>query len=167
VPSPLVPAGQTYAELRASFRWQIPARFNIGIACADAQAPDAAAVVEYDPGGGHRSYTFGELALASNRLANALGGHGVEPGARVGVLVPQSFAAAVAHLGTYKAGAVALPLSELFGHDALRHRLADSGTRVLLVAGGLVERVAEVAAELGIALVVCGGTGPRPLRTRE
>jgi acyl-coenzyme A synthetase/AMP-(fatty) acid ligase len=42
----------------------------------------------------------------------------------------------------HKAGAVALPLSELVGADALRHRLADSGAPVLIAAAGLVGSVA-------------------------
>ena len=73
----------------------------------------------------------------------------VRRGGRVGRLVPQSFATAVAHFAIHKAGGVALPLSELFGPDALRHRLADSGARVLIVAAELVESFAELAVELG------------------
>ena len=129
-----MPPGRTYEEVVAAFRWRIPERFNIGIACSDEQVADDPAVIEYDAAGAHRVRTFAELAEASNRLANALVALGVARGERVGLLVPQSFATAVAHLAIHKAGAVALPLSELFGPDALRHRLADSGARVLIVA---------------------------------
>ena len=102
-----------------------------------------------------------ELAEASNRLANALVGIGVVRGDRVGLLVPQSFATAAAHFAIQKAGAVALPLSELFGPDALRHRLADSDARVLIVAAGLAENVAALAAELGLTVVVDGDAARR------
>src|SRR6185436_14648829 len=133
---------------------QIPGSFNIGIACADEQVADGSAVIEYDKAGAHTVRTFAELAEASNRLANALLGIGIARGDRVGLLVPQSFATAVAHFAIHKAGAVALPLSELFGPDALRHRLADSGARVVIVAADLVDAVAELAAELGLTVVV-------------
>jgi acetyl-CoA synthetase len=153
---PIVPPGRTYDEVVAAFSWRIPESFNIGVACTDRQVADAPAIVEYDAAGAHGMRTFGELAEASNRLANALVGIGVARGGRVGLLVPQSFATAVAHFAIHKAGAVALPLSELFGPDALRHRLADSGARVLIVAAGLVESVAALAAELGLTVVVDG-----------
>ncbi len=148
--------GRTYQSLVAAFRWEIPESFNIGIACSDQQMADDPAVIEYDITGAHRIRTFAELTEASNRLANALVGIGVARGGRVALLVPQSFTAAIAHFAIHKAGAVALPLSALFGPDALRHRLADSEARVLLVARELVDGVAALAAELGIAVVVDG-----------
>ena len=153
---PLVPPARTYHDVVAAFRWRIPESFNIGIACSDSQVADDPAVIEYHVAGVHRIRTFAELAEASNRLANALVALGAGRG-RVGLLVRQSFSTAVAHLAIHKAGAVALPLSELFGPDALRHRLADSEARVLIVAGDLLDGVAELAAELGITVVVDGG----------
>jgi acetyl-CoA synthetase len=113
-------------------------------------------VIEYGVSGAHRVRTFAELAKASNRLANALVGIGVARGERVGLLVPQSFTTTAEQVAVSKAGAVALPLSELFGPDALRHRLADSAARVVLVAPQLVEAVAEPAAEPGLTVVVVG-----------
>jgi acetyl-CoA synthetase len=163
---PLVSARGTYDEIRQAFRWHIPKRFNIGVACADEQDPGAVAVIEYDPSGSHRAFTFLDLAESSNRFANALIALGVEPGARVAILVPQSFTTAVAHVGIYKAGAVAVPLSELFGADALRHRLTDSEARAVIVAGDFSERVAEVAAELG-AVVIVDGPAAAPHRNLD
>ena len=161
-----MPPGRTYEEVVAAFRWRIPERFNIGVACSDEQVAGDPAVIEY--GSRRRVRTFGELAEASSRLANALAALGVTGGRRVGLLVPQSFTTAAAQLGISKAGAVALPLSELFGPDALRHRLADSGARVLIVAADLVDAVAALAAELGLTLVVDGeaaAPAPEPRRS--
>ena len=88
------------------------------------------------------------------------------------MLVPQSFTTAVAQLGISKAGAVALPLSELFGPEAIRHRLADSGASVLIVAADLVDGVDALAAELDVTLVVdgaadCAAPGPRGASRRR
>ena len=74
-----MPRGRTYEEVVAAFRWRIPESFNIGVACSDAQVAGDPAVIEYDAAGAHGCRTFGELAEASNRLANALVGLGVAP----------------------------------------------------------------------------------------
>ena len=126
VGTPIVPHGRTYEEVVAAFRWQIPERFNIGVACSDEQVAGDPAVIEY---GGGRS---GQDVRRAGRGVEPPGerarrARGRAAATRVGLLVPQSFTTAVAHLAISKAGAVALPLSELFGPDALRHRLADSG----------------------------------------
>jgi acyl-coenzyme A synthetase/AMP-(fatty) acid ligase len=49
----------------------------------------------------------------------------------------------------HKAGAVALPLSELVGADALRHRLADSGAPVLIAAAGARGECCGIAPAIG------------------
>jgi hypothetical protein len=47
MPAPLFrpTPGQTYESLRADFRYEIPARFNLGIACSDVHDPAAVALV--------------------------------------------------------------------------------------------------------------------------
>ncbi len=64
----------TYEELCTDFRWEIPARFNIGLACADRHPPDALALVAVASDGSRREFTFRELSALSNRCANALRG---------------------------------------------------------------------------------------------
>src|SRR3546814_4419110 len=48
------------------------------------------------------------------------------------MLLAQGPETAVAHLATYKLGAIAVPLFTLFGEEALEYRLADSGARVVI-----------------------------------
>jgi acetyl-CoA synthetase len=139
----------SYEQLRTDFRWRVPARFNIGVACADAQPPGALALVALPAGGERQEYTFGELAFLSNRLGNSLRGLGVARGDRVGIVLPQRVETGIAHLALYKLGAVAVPMSVLFGHEALLHRLGDSGARAVITDGRCLERVAALAGELG------------------
>ncbi|MGI8422260.1 MAG: AMP-binding protein [Gaiellaceae bacterium] len=127
----------------------MPERFNIGVACSDVHPGDDVALVEVGEND-VREWTFGELSEQSNRCANALAALGVEPGARVAFVLPQGLAGAVMHLGVSKLGAVAMPLSALFGPDALRHRLADSGARVVVTSTAGAARVEPVAAEVGV-----------------
>jgi acetyl-CoA synthetase len=138
--------GLAWDDVVRTFRWAVPSRFNMGVACSDAQPPDALAIVHERRDGAVDRYTFGDLSTLSNRLSNALAAHGVARGDRVAVILPQSPWTAVAHLAVYKLGAIAVPLSSLFGPDALEVRLRDSGARLAIVdvaAAGRVEECAE------------------------
>ena len=155
-------ARQDYGGLRDAFRWtrHLQASANMGVVCSDAQPPGATALIQIASDGDVREYTFGDLAQRSDRMASALAGLGLTPGDRVGIVLPQGLDAATAHLGTYKFGGVAVPMTQLFGPDALRFRLADSGARVVITDGSTLDRVAEVAAELGDVHVLIAGEGP-------
>ncbi len=124
-----------WARMRADFRWRIPARFNIALACCDrwAQAdPGRLALTHLDADGRARDWSFGELKQASDRLASALAGRGLGPGDRLAVLLGQGPEVLISHFAAMKLGAVVLPLFTLFGPDALAFRLADSGARMLV-----------------------------------
>ncbi|HEX8860174.1 MAG TPA: AMP-binding protein [Actinomycetes bacterium] len=154
--------GVTYEALREGFAWQIPARFNMGAACADRHPAGDLALVEIAADGAQRDVTFGELTELSNRFANALRGLGVGAGDRVGIVLPQRLETGLAHLAVYKLGAIAVPLSGLFGPDALRYRLGDSDARVVVTEAAALDRVAEVARDLGGVEVVVAGPEVTP-----
>jgi acetyl-CoA synthetase len=67
-----------------------------------------------------------ELQEAANRLSNLLVAQGVRRGDRVAIVLPQRFETAVAYMAVLQMGAVAMPLSILFGPEALEFRLQDS-----------------------------------------
>lgn len=120
------------AVISQHFRWEVPPWFNIAEATVGKSAarhPSRTALIEPQLG---RRASFSELHTLSNRLANALKAQGLQPGDRVGLLMGQSLELALAHLAIYKAGAIALPLSVLFGQDALIYRLEHSGARFLI-----------------------------------
>jgi acetyl-CoA synthetase len=123
---------RSYAEACARHAWRIPAAYNIAWDICDRHPASARALV-WDGGAGRGgSYTFGDLKRLSDRLASALRGLGVERGARVALMLAQTPAHVVAHVAIFKLGAVSLPLSRLFGGDALSYRLQDSGATALL-----------------------------------
>lgn len=120
------------AVLAQQFSWEVPLFYNIAEATVEKaaqQTPNRIALIEPQLG---RKTTFAELSSLSNRLANLLQARGVQPGDRVGLLMGQSLELALAHLALYKLGAVALPLSVLFGQDALMYRLEHSGSCLLI-----------------------------------
>jgi acetyl-CoA synthetase len=121
----MLPPAPDYAALIAKFRWDIPARFNIGVDVCDRQDPAGIALIFEDDAGAVRTIKFGELRGLTNRLANALAALGLARGERVGILLQQSPETAIAHIASYKAGFIAVPLFVLFGEDALEYRLGD------------------------------------------
>jgi len=130
-----------YDALYARFRWAVPERYNIGVDVCDRWAsitPQRPAIIDVASDGATTVLDYGDLRKASNRLANALQRRGVQPGDRVALLLPQGRNVAIAHVAIYKLGAIALPLADVFGIDALRYRLTDSGAKALIThAGGL------------------------------
>ncbi|MDH3694989.1 MAG: acyl-CoA synthetase [Gammaproteobacteria bacterium] len=116
------------------FNWNIPKRFNIAHAVCDKHTDrfDQIALYYENEQGLTRQFTFGQLTALSNQLANALAAKGVGRGNRVAIILPQRPETAIAHLAAYKLGAIALPLSVLFGPDALQFRLQDSGSKVVI-----------------------------------
>jgi acetyl-CoA synthetase len=77
-----------------------------------------------------RSWTFGQLQQDANRMSWVLRAHGVQSGDRVAIVMPQRYETAVAYMAVLQMGAVAMPLSMLFGPEALSFRINDSQTRV-------------------------------------
>ena len=135
----LLPVGTSYAEVYARFRWHIPTNFNIGVDVCDRHADDPSrlAMIYEDDAGQVSTHTFAEFRARSNQLAHALINLGITRGDRVGIILSQRPETAVAHLAAYKLGAIALPLSTLFGPEALDYRLRDAGARVEQLEHGL------------------------------
>src|ERR1700694_5426673 len=104
--------GNSYDEIYRGFRWELPERFNIGVAACDRHADGRSrrALIYEAPDGTIERFTFDDLKRLSNRAANALAALGVERGDRVGILLPQRPETAIAHLAIYKLGAVAVAL---------------------------------------------------------
>jgi acetyl-CoA synthetase len=124
-----------YEELYRSHRWEVPARFNIARACCGQWAADRSRFALYweDESGERAAYSFWDIQQAANRLSNALAALGVQRGDRVAIILPQRPEAAMAYMAIFQMGAVALPLSHLFGPDALEYRLAHAGASVAIV----------------------------------
>lgn len=138
----------TYAELRAAFRWALPETLNIGFEACERQPRGDPAILVTDGRAVTRTVTFGELSDDSNRLANALAGLGVRRGDRVGILLPQRPETALAHVAVAKLGGIAVPLSVLFGPDALETRLRDADMRAVLGEARALERVAALGVDV-------------------
>ncbi|HET7134306.1 MAG TPA: AMP-binding protein, partial [Casimicrobiaceae bacterium] len=152
-----------YDEICAAFRWDVPERFNIGQACCARWASDRTRFAMYweDEDGARAAYTFFDLAQHANRLSNALAARGIGRGDKVALLLPQRPETAIAHVAVYQMGAIAVPLSFLFGPDALEYRLADSGASVAIVDPQTAANLEGARAQLPSLAHVIGAAGAR------
>lgn len=126
-----------YADLHVGFRWWVPAAFNIAEACCGrwARRPGSeghVAIAWQNEAGDSGTLSYAALQRQADGLARALVRLGVARGDRVAIVMPQRPETAVAHMAVYQIGAVAMPLSMLFGPEALAYRLQDSAARVAI-----------------------------------
>ncbi len=89
--------------------------------------------------------TAAETMATARHLGGALARLGTEQLDRVATLVDNSATALLSWVGTVTSGRVAVPVNTAYKGEYLVHQLADSGSRVVVVARGLLERVAAVA----------------------
>ena len=150
-----------YDELYRGYRWQVPPRFNMAEACCRRHAADRGRLCLYweDESGATSAWTYWDIQVQANRLSNALAALGVKRGDRVGIVLPQRPETVVAHVACYQMGAVAMPLSILFGPDALEYRLQNSETVVAFVDPASLPNLAAIRDELPDLKHVIGVAG--------
>ena len=152
-----LPDIRDYDTLHRAFRWQVPERYNIGVAVCDRWAerdPRRLAILHVRPDGRADEVSYGWLRETSNRLANVLRAHGVNRGDRVAILLPQMPDVAAIHVALYKLGAVALPLATLFGVEAIKYRLQNSGAKALITNAACLAKLREIRADVALELVL-------------
>ncbi len=168
---PHSPLADNYAALHGNFQWLVPEKFNIAQVCCARWAvlPDATkrvAIYAMNTGAKASFYTYYELQQQTNRLANVLTTLGVRRGERVAIVMPQRFETAVAYMAVLQMGAVAMPLSMLFGPDALEFRLHDSEAVLAICDESSIASVLSVRENcplLGSVLGVGGAGAPADL----
>ena len=94
---------------------------------------------------GDRSFSFTEVDELANRVANALIGHGVGRGDRVGLLVDNGPWSVPLDFGCLKAGVARVPLNARLALAEQARMLADTGVRLLVHGGELTERALALA----------------------
>lgn len=155
----------SYAALKSSFHWDIPSHYNIGMDVCDKWAlrePARLALIHVGADGSSRHYSFAEIKEQSDRLGTLLRSLDVQPGERIGILLPQAPETAIAHVAAYKIGAIAIPLFALFGVEALEYRLHDSGTRIVITNTSGAAKLAEIRDRLPAlqAILTIDGSAP-------
>jgi len=135
----------SYEDLVEHFEWEVPQRFNMAAYVCDrwAEKRGRTAVLGEDEAGNETVYTFWRLQAEANRLANYLRSRGVERGDRVGVALNQRPETLVGHIAAWKLGAVSVPISLLFGPEAIEHRLGDCDAVACVAEAASIEALRE------------------------
>ena len=87
--------------------------------------------------GPERTQSFAELEARANGVAATLSDHGVGPGDRVGMYVPNTLQFPESYFGIIKAGGVPVALNLRLAPDTMAYVLSDSGADVLIAADDL------------------------------
>src|SRR5262245_39632861 len=125
-------SSQRYEELCAAHRWNVPEHYNIAADVCDKHPRDKLAMVWESFDGSERELPWGELQDLANQAAHTLAALGVGRGDRVAVVLSPAPETAAVFFGVWKLGAILLSMSVLYGDDAIRHRLGDSGAALLV-----------------------------------
>ena len=141
-----------YDAMQQGFHWLVPTHFNMAEVCsrrwaAQADAGQRIAIITHQANGMPHTHSYAELQRAADALSHVLQGLGVTRGDRVAIVLPQRFETAVAYMAVLQMGAVAMPLSLLFGPEALEYRLQDSEAVVAIVDDASVGNLLAVRAQ--------------------
>ena len=94
-------------------------------------------------------FTFAELDDAAARVATLLEQAGVQPGDRVGIMLPNTPAFAIAFYGIMYRGAVAVPMNPLLKGREVAFYLSNSGAKALFATPAFADEATAGAAEVG------------------
>lgn len=97
---------------------------------------------------------YGALDAGSQRVAGLLRELGVQPGDRVGVMLPNVPHFPLAYYGALRLGAVVVPMNPLLSKREVAYYLRDSGAKLLLAWHGFAESAEAGAAEVDGAEVL-------------
>jgi acetyl-CoA synthetase len=162
----------THRDACQAFRWEESARamgvaagapVNLGRAIVDRHASSGRPALRwFGKRGEARSYTFDELARLSARFANVLRELRIGPGDRVAGFLPRIPEMLIAMIGTWKVGAVYVPIFTGFGPDAIEFRVRHSGARVLVTQWEHRGRLPASLPDGVTVITVAGGAGGAP-----
>ena len=109
---------------------------NIGAYCSDRICSlgfaDKKALIWQGHNGESKVYTFNDLRILSNSIANYLGKLGVNSGERVCLFMDKVPEFYIGFLGVLKLGAIVQPLYSAFGSESLLTRLEDAETTAII-----------------------------------
>ena len=160
-----LPRMQSYGDMRATFRLDIPEHYNFGFDTIDRRAGerDKLAYIAVDGSGTNIvHHTFGDLSRASNRVANALLDLGATKGDFAFVMIPRIAAWYETMIGCCKAGIVSMPCTNLGTPKDLEYRINESGARLAIVTmdgAEKLDRIRDKCPSLEL-LIVVGGERP-------
>jgi len=109
----------------------------------------------------HLSYA--EFRDAALRVAASLQARGIQPGDRVGMVLPNVLSFPIVFYGALMSGAAVVPMNPLLKAREVEYYLRDSGARLVVTGEQSAEPVTEAAGTVGIEAVTVGPAMPDAL----
>ncbi|GAB3391277.1 long-chain-fatty-acid--CoA ligase [Massilia agri] len=106
-----------------------------------------------------KTLTFAELDRLSSRMAAWLQGRGLQPGARVAIMLPNVLQYPVAMAAVLRAGYVIVNVNPLYTPRELQHQLVDSGAEAIVVLENFAHTLEQVVANTQVKHVVVATMG--------
>src|SRR5450631_2747505 len=98
--------------------------------------------------------TYAQLDESSARVAGLLRAKGVEPGHRVGIMLPNVPYFAVVYYGVLRAGGIVVPMNVLLKRREVAFYLGDSGAKLLFAWHGFAQDAQGGADQAGTDCVL-------------
>jgi long-chain acyl-CoA synthetase len=111
--------------------------------------------------------SFEEFRDAALRVAAGLRSRGVEPGDRVGMVLPNVLSFPIVFYGALLSGAAVVPMNPLLKAREIEYYLRDSGARIVVAGEQSAEPAAEAARAVGVDAVTVGPAAPEELMAPE
>jgi long-chain acyl-CoA synthetase len=106
-----------------------------------------------------KSMSFAELDRLSGQMAAWLQSRGLQPGARVAIMLPNVLQYPVAMAAVLRAGYTIVNVNPLYTARELLHQLNDSGAEAIVVLENFAHTVAEVVGQTKVRHVIVGSMG--------
>jgi long-chain acyl-CoA synthetase len=97
--------------------------------------------------------TYADLRDAAGRMGALLASIGIEPGDRVGLMLPNVPAFPIAFYGALAAGAVVVPMNPLLKSREVAYYLGDSGAKAVVAWHAMAGEAAKGAADAGAQMI--------------
>ncbi|WP_333654213.1 acetate--CoA ligase [Dissulfurispira sp.] len=121
---------------KPEIKWFAGGKLNASYNCLDrfinTPVRNKAAIIWEMDGGSYRTYTYQQLYYEVNRFANVLKKHGVKKGDRVTIYLPMIPELAIAMLACARIGAIHSVVFGGFSAQALRDRIQDCQSKLLI-----------------------------------
>lgn len=145
----LLERGSNYDEICENFSWNIPAKYNIATDVCDRWADDESrvALVYEDSEKVQHTYTYKNIQRYANQLANTFKAIGLKEKDVVTLLLAQDPECAIGHVACWKAGMISGPCSVLFAGEAIKYRVNDCLSKIVITDLANYEKVKEIRSE--------------------
>jgi acetyl-CoA synthetase len=147
---------------RDAWKWSIPARFNVAEKCIHrwvnrTSTNGRIALINGSEKDKIAGVNYRQLSDFSHNFSSVLRDSGIEVNDRLAICLPQRIETAVSILGALQRGAIAVPLTTLFGPDALEYRLRDAACKAIVCDNSSLANVLAVRSKVPTlrTIIVC------------